>query len=243
MKASAKPATMKTYDDLFLHEARGVKFLVRKGTSDIKSVTEVVEKLAYRRKGFELESDAWLDLGANIGAFTCLVASLGAKVRAYEPDPVCFAILEQNVRLNKLQNVELVQAAVTTSTQSHAVLHLNSANGNYWRNSLVKTWRGGEDVSVPTVALASLPVAGFDCKMDIEGSEMPVLEAPNLPTWRRLVFEWSFDVDPSIPRFGAVVKKLRSRYSDVRYPKFDETQPVWGTSWFPPCRTVWCSGA
>ena len=44
--------------------------------------------------------ETWADLGANVGAFTCLAASLGAKVYAFEPHPENFQLLEQNVKLN-----------------------------------------------------------------------------------------------------------------------------------------------
>lgn len=228
--------------DLEQVSVRDLKFLVRKGTSDIKAVTEVVAKLSYRRRWFELEGPGWLDLGANVGAFTCLVASRGMRVVAYEPDPGCFAVLEQNVALNGLKNVELVNAAVVDGPPGEVVLHLNSAAGNYWRNSLIKQWRGGASIAVPSVSIASLPV-GLDCKMDIEGSEMQILESDDLPRWQRLVFEWSFDVDPSVTRFKGVVAQLREEYGDVRYGAFDESVAQWGKSWFPPCRTVWCQGS
>lgn len=225
--------------DLEQVTVRDLKFMLRRGTSDIKAVKEVVGKLSYRKKDFELEAQRWIDLGANIGAFTCLVASRGVPVVAYEPDPGCFAMLEQNVRLNGLRNVEIINAAVVDGPPGEVVLHLNSASGNYWRNSIVKRWRGGVSIAVPSVSVASLP-SDVDCKMDVEGAEMQILEAKDLPRWRRLVFEWSFDVDPSIPRFQRAVARLRERYTGVRYGKFDESVPEWGKSWFPPCRTVWC---
>ena len=56
----------------------------------------------------------------------------------------------------------------------------------------------------------------------------------------RMVFEWSFDIDASIPRFRAVAAKLLGHYGSVVYGKFDEAQPKWRGEWFPPCRTVWC---
>ena len=222
----------------------GLRFYVRSGSSDIKSIREVVEKRAYRRKGFELDGMAeWVDLGANVGAFTVLVASLGCRVTSYEPDPDNFALLERNVALNGFEDrVNLVRAAVVAHAGGTATLHVNGARKNFWRNSLIKAWRGGSSVQVPTVHFGDLlhvwSTAGL--KVDTEGSEMPLLEALTTRPSPRLVFEWSFDIDGSIPRFQAVITKLRGWYTNVTYGKFDESTPTWRPEWFPPCRTVWC---
>lgn len=44
--------------------------------------------------------DVVVDIGANIGAFTILAASRGARVYAFEPNPEAFSILERNIREN-----------------------------------------------------------------------------------------------------------------------------------------------
>ncbi|HSC14599.1 MAG TPA: FkbM family methyltransferase [Gammaproteobacteria bacterium] len=219
----------------------GLHFLTRPGSSDIKSIREVVEKRSYHKRAFELGERPWIDLGANVGAFTVLAASLGQRVTAYEPDPDNFALLEQNVEQNKLGRlVELKQLAVVASDATKVRFHVNSARGNFWRNSTVKVWRGGYSIDVPAVHFSKALDGAHDVKMDIEGAEMPILEAMTERPGPRLVFEWSFDIDRSVPRFRAVVEKLRSWYGSVTYGKFDETVPMWGESWFPPCRTVWC---
>ena len=48
--------------------------------------------------------ELFVDVGANVGAFTVLAAGVaGAAVRAFEPNPGTFEMLERNVRLNGLQ--------------------------------------------------------------------------------------------------------------------------------------------
>lgn len=223
--------------------AGGMQFRIRPDSSDVKAIREVVERRSYWRRDFQIGRGPWVDLGANVGAFTCVVAKAGCRVVAYEPDPDSFRILAENVALNGLSaHVELRNAAVVLGQETEVTLHVNSARRNFWRNSIVKPWRGGHSVQVPAAHyLAALP-AGWDVKMDIEGAEMPLLEqltgvlGANLIG--RLVFEWSFDIDKSIPRFSSVVERLRSIYGHVVYGKFDEREPLW--KWFPPCRTVWC---
>jgi FkbM family methyltransferase len=54
----------------------------------------------------------FVDVGSNVGYFTLLAASLGARVIAYEPTPAVYKRLRENVALNSLRNVTLVNAAV-----------------------------------------------------------------------------------------------------------------------------------
>src|SRR5690349_8415761 len=46
------------------------------------------------------EGDVFMDVGANVGAYTVLAAATGARVVAFEPIPAAFAHLTDNVRVN-----------------------------------------------------------------------------------------------------------------------------------------------
>ena len=57
-----------------------------------------------------------IDIGANIGLFTLILAKLVGKsghVYSFEPDPQLFQILNENVKLNQLENVSTFQLAVS----------------------------------------------------------------------------------------------------------------------------------
>ena len=117
-----------------------------------------------------------LDVGANIGLSTILLARLVAKVIAFEPSPTNLALLRKNLELNAIANVDVIAAAVsaepatllfheaTYGAGSHVVTpgHLDAAN--------VRT------VDVPALPLDSqtLPPIAF-IKMDTEGHEPDVL--------------------------------------------------------------------
>src|SRR4051794_24416776 len=66
--------------------------------------------------GFRSEESAprILDLGGNIGMSVIYFKDLypAATIVALEPDPAIFPYLEENLRLNGLEGVELLQAAV-----------------------------------------------------------------------------------------------------------------------------------
>jgi len=218
----------------------GLDWLIRPDSSDIKSINEVVGKHSYEKQGISLNSgDNWIDLGANIGAFTVLAASKGCKVTAYEPDPVSWRMTKENLKINGLE-AEVINAAITTTTTNNSTFYVNSARKNYWRNSLVKQWRGGKTIKVKTLNFQDCLYTGAHIKMDIEGSEFPILESLDYTKIGNLVFEWSFDVDPSIRRFQKVIQNLRTSYTKVTYGKFDETYTDWQPSWFPPCKTIYC---
>jgi FkbM family methyltransferase len=225
-------------------EYHGLKFDCRPGTSDEKAVKEVVLRKGYARTrvGFVPgEGERWVDLGGNIGAFSVWAASLGATVDCYEPDPDSCEMIDHNIRLNGLEDmVTLHHKAVVGDDRKKATLHRNTARGNVWRNSIERPWRGGTDIEVSCISIDKIWKKNRYIKMDIEGSEMAILEGIGSEVVvKGLVFEWSFDVDPSLPRFRAVIERLEGLYSQVLNGASPEGD-VWKPEWFPPCRTVWC---
>ena len=66
-------------------------------------------------KRFLSAGDVVIDVGAHVGFFTLIAASIAGsegEVHAFEPVPSNFAALEQNARLNGFGNVVLNRAAV-----------------------------------------------------------------------------------------------------------------------------------
>lgn len=60
------------------------------------------------------------DCGANVGLSTLFFASKfsGATIHAFEPSPVVYKALEQNVKSNKIGNVQLYQKAIWTKNET-----------------------------------------------------------------------------------------------------------------------------
>ncbi len=67
-------------------------------------INEIWEKEVYNRAYSLKENDIVLDVGANIGVFSLYAASRGAKVFSFEPNPEVFAVLQENIRINNLEN-------------------------------------------------------------------------------------------------------------------------------------------
>lgn len=228
-----------------LHWA-GVNLLVRPGTSDFKAFKEVIVRHGYS-KGFAgsevrfeiMPGEQWLDLGANIGSFAVWAGQRGARVSAYEPEDSCFAMLEANILLNRLDNITAVKAAVVGNGESEMQLYVGEP-GSEWRSSLYK-FKSPIVQKVKCLQVADVLAAGnFDgVKMDIEGAELDILA--NLKSWgsvKKLVFEYHFDVNNSMEVFYRNIEQLRRHFDFVRHAKFPADLKYY--DFFPPATKVYC---
>jgi FkbM family methyltransferase len=131
---------------------------------------------------FELlqPGSVFVDVGANIGYFTVLAASIvgeGGKVFAFEPDPDNIRLLRTSVELNKFQSqVESVEAGLSNTAMA-GQLYLSEDNlgdhqifpGEDGRDSLPITLCNGSDYLRPCLTKLDL------LKVDTQGSEFQVI--------------------------------------------------------------------
>lgn len=222
-------------------EIKGIKFYHREGYSDLKTFNEVIGKETYLKKGMTINAgERWMDCGGNVGAFTLLAASKGAQVTVYEPDPYNCEMIEKNLKLNGL-TATIKQVALVHNDKTEAYLFIGN-NNNVWRNSIVKKWNN-KGIKVKCINFDQ-EADNFDCcKMDIEGAEMPILENTK-KVFKKLVYEWSFDIDPSLPRFWNIIEQQSKLYklADIGNTGSFKSRDydVWQKSWFPACTNVFC---
>ena len=217
-------------------EINGIKFYYRQGTSDLKTFEEVIGRDVYRKKGMTInQGETWIDCGGNVGALALLACSLGAKVIIYEPDPENCKMIEMNLRLNKF-TAEVKNFALVHDDTKELVLFFGN-KGNVWRNSLFKNWNG-TGIKVKCVNFDKEIPDGVCVKMDIEGAEMPILENTSRK-FKKMVFEWSFDIDKNLHRFKRCCDRLMSFYElkfiDKRF--YDLVVPP---GFVAPCTNVYC---
>lgn len=222
---------------IYVSEKTGLKFYYRPNTSDIKSIMEVVERDVYQKKYFQIEKgEHWIDFGGNIGAFTLLALYKGATVDVYEADNDHCELIKMNLELNGL-NANVINKAVVHDETKQVYLNIQK-NGNTWRNSIIRNWNGGKK-KVDCINIESVLNNNVCCKMDIEGAEMLILE--NLKTMpKKMVYEWSFDIDDNIDRYRNVLKKMIDNYKNVKHNSIKDEHKIWQKGWFPPCRNVYC---
>jgi len=125
------------------------------------------------------DADILLDVGANSGIFSCLAASLGKQVIAFEPMPATLAILLKNIKANKFtQVVEILPVAVGEG------LEILPFFGRGQGASLVPGWgkhRAFDHILVPSISLDQLLADRLKglrivIKIDVEGYEIGVLK-------------------------------------------------------------------
>jgi len=120
--------------------------------------------------------DVVLDVGANIGTHTLalshIVASSG-MVYAFEPQPLIFNILSENIEANGLTNVSASCAAVGANDGQTCIPLVDySVPGNFGEVAA-----GSGTLEVPLIAIDGLNLVRANLiKIDAEGAESDVLQ-------------------------------------------------------------------
>lgn len=126
-----------------------------------------------------------LDLGANLGVHSIIMEKCGFSVRAYEPDPWHFEILQDNLKLNRCRNTQAFNEAISNVA---GTLEFARVKGNTTSSHLsgAKPSAYGEIERFPVrVASIQSQIAWADLiKVDVEGHEKEVLLAISHEHWR-----------------------------------------------------------
>ena len=118
------------------------------------------------------KNDIVVDVGANIGYYTLLMAKNEANVFSYEPEPQNFELLKKNVRLNDLStNVKLYNKAVSNFNGNSKLALAEHTTGQH---KLGTNRFGNETINVEVIKL-ELDKIDF-AKIDVEGDELHVLQ-------------------------------------------------------------------
>lgn len=148
--------------------------------------TEMGFMIAYLRPG-----DGFVDVGANIGTYALLAASLvgpNGRIDAFEPHPVAAARCRENVELNKITTIEVHEAAVSDCAGQAELLDAwdvsnritTAADGQATR--VVGTVALDEILAGRSYALGKLDVEGFETKA-LSGSTERLAKA-DPPVWQ-----------------------------------------------------------
>lgn len=112
-----------------------------------------------------------LDIGANIGYHTLLMAKLAKQVLAFEPFPDAYELLNKNLDLNLFMNVRTYPYALGDKNK---IARLFIEQGNFGMNKLEGS---GRFIDVEERTLDSFYKGRVDfVKIDVEGHELEVLK-------------------------------------------------------------------
>jgi FkbM family methyltransferase len=187
---------------IFLRQS-GLTFAVR-GKMDIWSVKEAFIDRFYEKYGCQI-GEEWtvMDIGAGLGEFTLFAAAShpSNRVLAFEPFAESFALLQENIAQNHIQNIEAYPLAIWGKSGS-LLLDLSGGEPLQLQSSqnaaAAETASDGHHRQVDCSSLSDiferLNVAQLDLlKLDCEGAEYPILfqtEPRALEKIRRIVMEY-----------------------------------------------------
>jgi FkbM family methyltransferase len=186
----------------YLAECKGVKFDLRAGSFEWFTVLENIIREDYFADGVHLAEGATvLDIGANFGSF-CILASKKVgptgKVVAFEPNPAVFDRLVNNIRINKISNIQAFGEAVSDKDGYFTLnIHQRTAFSTLVDSVDERSNEGATDLKVRTRSINTL-ISEMGCdidllKIDCEGSEYSILQSFD-PQLARRVRQISMEV-------------------------------------------------
>ncbi len=176
------------------------------------------------------ESDVVYDVGANTGLYTLFAAEAcpDGEVIAFEPYPPNLNLLKQDVARNQLQNVEIVDVALSDSVGNIEFSQPSEDDVGYGSSSIEAN--GSEaPIEVPAttgdqlIADDEIPTPNV-IKIDVEGSEPLVLggleKALAAPSCRTVYCEVHLpgvDKRPSVEDFGSSAEDIENRLREFGF--------------------------
>jgi FkbM family methyltransferase len=163
---------------------QGHRISIRPGTGERFAFYENLIRFDYLKNGVSLKKgDFVIDIGANIGCFTVLAASLvgdDGQVIAIEPDPETYQQLLSNIQINNLHNVTALNIAVTSE---NTPITLNVSPNSLYTSIYTEIddkYLTGKTITVDGRTLTSLidqlQIKEIQLlKMDCEGAEYNIL--------------------------------------------------------------------
>lgn len=167
----------------------------------------------------------FVDVGANFGHYTLIAAqSVGplGRVTAFEPSPIAFRELSNNVRLNAFENVDMHQVALGACTGTASLYH-DARRGGHHSLARENLREPGTETVVEVHRLDDLQYR-WDrpidiLKLDTQGSEVAILTGAirTLTTDRPVILSefWPYGirhVGDSPDRFGDILSSLDYRF-------------------------------
>lgn len=128
-----------------------------------------------------------VDVGANLGLHSILMARAGFAVTSFEPDPIHFELLEGNIARNAVTTVNPVRAAISdTDGVMEFVRVVGNTTGSHLAGAKANPYGPLDRFSVPVRAFAPIAKQTDFAKIDAEGHEVVILKSVPAETWRTL---------------------------------------------------------
>lgn len=128
------------------------------------------------------DGDIFVDVGSNVGLFSLLASKYvgdTGSVISFEPDPVSFKRLAENIELNKFKNLDIRNLGLSNE-QGNLEFHIYNGGNDAW-NSFAKDDELTSDTSI------SVPVSSLDQELEtIDKSKIKVVKI-DVEGWEKFV--------------------------------------------------------
>ena len=218
MAGSSLAALPRVYvSGIICAKSYGIYFYVRALSDDLYSVMperegDVNEAIL----NFLKEGDVFIDVGANIGYYSILAGKIvgeRGRVISVEPIPSSSEVLNLNIKLNRSNNVTVIQKAAWNSNE---IINMHIPKGFFGLASIYESQNATDLLTVEGVPLDEiLRASKVDfLKIDAEGSEYQILEGAKetLKKTKYIILEASARKDEIIcflKKMGFKIRKLK----------------------------------
>jgi len=167
------------------------------------------------------QDDLFVDVGANVGVYTVLATSVGAKTISIEPIEHAFEHLGRNVRLNNISTrvdarnigVSSKKGTLKFTTGFDTVNHVVNGNG-----------QNGSGVCEVRVDTLDNVVAGLEpllLKIDVEGFETEVISGASGVLSKQSLLAVIMELNGSGQRYGFDEDRLYSRMINYGFTSYE----------------------
>jgi len=161
--------------------------------------------------------DLFIDVGANVGAYSVLAAACGATVVAFEPGGNAFQTLRTNVRINDLDACITVRRAAVGSTPRVVRFTTTQDTGNH----VAVGGEGGDPVEVVRLDDERFDFDGHCLmKIDVEGFEAQVIEGAEKLLESGRVTAAIVELNGSSARYGTSDDDVDARMRNLGFETF-----------------------
>ena len=207
--------------------------LMREGKFEVEETALITRLLG--------QIDVFVDIGANLGYYTCLALQHGKQVVAVEPQQQNLQCLYQNIMVNGYE--EQAEVFPLALSAKPGLLTLFGASGP--SASLIKGWAGYSSTHKQTVPASTLDnilgvrFAGMQLfiKVDVEGAEYQVLEGARAtmartrkPIWLLEIFFQRFHPSGANPDFHRIFELFWENgyhaYTATEFPRLVTPQEI-----------------
>ena len=172
-----------------------------------------------------------VDIGANVGYYTRIMAQHAATVYAFEPDPLAFSILKQTTA--ELENVVLIEAAAGASNDNVALYRSRAFKTDPRRQTEASSTFAARHTDIGnSVEVTQLDIVQFlqsigtevgVIKIDAEGAEVPLLESilDNGALMSRIHYIFVETHEDFFPTLSKRFDAIRARVKHIDSPKIN----------------------